>query len=151
MGLDQYLSKKTYIGASYEHNEVEGTVDIKKKGKELDIPLNKIRYIELHACYWRKANQIHGWFVENVQEGVDNCGEYSVDIDDLKELLDLCKQVMSNPKDAPKILPCEEGFFFGSQDYGDSYFRDIEDTISMLEDVVANHGDYDTYYYSSSW
>ena len=26
--------------------------------------------------YWRKSNQIHKWFVDNIQEGVDNCATY---------------------------------------------------------------------------
>jgi hypothetical protein len=31
MGLDMYLSKKTYIGAQYEHNKVKGVIDISRK------------------------------------------------------------------------------------------------------------------------
>lgn len=46
--------------------------------------------------YWRKANAIHNWFVENVQNGVDDCGEYEVSKSDLKELLSLCKEVKDN-------------------------------------------------------
>lgn len=29
--------------------------------------------IDTMVCDWRKANQIHNWFVENVQNGVDIC------------------------------------------------------------------------------
>jgi hypothetical protein len=43
--------------------------------------------------YWRKSNQIHNWFVENVQNGVDDCGAYEVNEYQLQELLDLCKRV----------------------------------------------------------
>ena len=43
--------------------------------------------------YWRKANQIHNWFVENVQNGVDDCGAYEVNEYQLQELLDLCEEV----------------------------------------------------------
>jgi len=151
MGLDQYLSKKTYLGANHEHNEVEGTIYIRKKGKELDIPLNKITYIESDACYWRKANQIHKWFVDKVQDGEDDCKEYEVDIKDLKELLELCKQVMDKPKKASQLLPCTSGFFFGSTDYDEYYFQQIESTIHDLKEIIDSHGEYDTYYYSSSW
>ena len=40
--------------------------------------------------YWRKANQIHNWFVGNVQAGEDDCGQYEVSFDQLRELRELC-------------------------------------------------------------
>lgn len=44
--------------------------------------------------YWRKANHIHKWFVENVQNGVDDCGFYAVSKDKLLELHKLCKEIL---------------------------------------------------------
>ena len=38
---------------------------------------------EVCVAYWRKANAIHSWFVENCQDGVDECqysNEISVDV-----------------------------------------------------------------------
>jgi hypothetical protein len=51
--------------------------------------------------YWRKANAIHAWFVKNVQNGVDDCGDYPVSPKKLKTLLDLCEQVVV----ASKLVP----------------------------------------------
>lgn len=48
--------------------------------------------------YWRKANAIHLWFVKNVQEGDDNCGEYPVTKEKLQELRDLCQKVIDSSK-----------------------------------------------------
>lgn len=93
MGLDMYLKKKIYIGANYEHNNVTGKISLKKDGKPIAVNLSKVTYIEEQAGYWRKANQIHNWFVKNVQGGVDNCGEYYVSEEQLTELLSLCKKV----------------------------------------------------------
>lgn len=45
--------------------------------------------------YWRKANQVHKWFVDNVQNGVDDCREYVVTLSNVKELLETCKKVLS--------------------------------------------------------
>lgn len=45
--------------------------------------------------YWRKANQIHNWFVQNVQNMVDDCGVYEVSEEQLKELLDVCRKVLT--------------------------------------------------------
>lgn len=78
MGLDMYLTKKIYIGGNYEWNKVEGIVDIKKDNKQIPIDLSKVTYIDEQVAYWRKANAIHKWFVDNVQEGNDNCQSYYV-------------------------------------------------------------------------
>ena len=78
MGLDMSLTKKVYIGAQYEHNQVTGTIDLYSAGKPILIELKKVTYIEEEAGYWRKANAIHRWFVENVQKGEDDCRDYYV-------------------------------------------------------------------------
>lgn len=47
--------------------------------------------------YWRKANQIHNWFVENIQNGVDDCDYHrEVTEEDLRELLDVCQRVLNS-------------------------------------------------------
>lgn len=43
------------------------------------------------VIYWRKANQIHRFFVENVQNGKDDCEEYNVSKKILKKLYKYCK------------------------------------------------------------
>ena len=48
--------------------------------------------------YWRKANAIHRWFVENVQNGEDDCGEYRVSHEQMQELLDRVNKVLAASK-----------------------------------------------------
>ena len=93
MGLDMHLTRKHYIGAEYDFRKVKGTVDITIGDKKIPINFNRISYIDEEVCYWRKANQIHKWFVDNVQDGEDNCQDYYVSIEQLQELLDTCKKV----------------------------------------------------------
>ena len=45
------------------------------------------------VAYWRKANETHNWFVENVQGGVDDCGAYEVTKTQLELLLTTAKEV----------------------------------------------------------
>lgn len=48
--------------------------------------------------YWRKANHIHAWFVENVQGGNDDCSYYTVTEDNLMDLKEVCEKVVAlNP------------------------------------------------------
>ena len=47
--------------------------------------------------YWRKANQIHNWFVEHVQNGEDDCCYHNeVTKEVLEELLDICEEVLAS-------------------------------------------------------
>ena len=95
MGLDMYLTKRIYVGANYEHRKITGQISILQDGKPIEINFNKVNYIVESVAYWRKANAIHRWFVENVQDGEDDCRDYYVSVDKLKELVDTCKQVLS--------------------------------------------------------
>ena len=94
MGLDQYLTKKIYVGAEYKHRKVTGKVEILVNGNPLQINFNKISEIEERVGYWRKANHIHKWFVDNVQDGEDDCKEYYVSHEQLQELVKVCQLVI---------------------------------------------------------
>lgn len=93
MGLDMYLNRKIWIGGQYEHRQVSGEVKIKQGQNELWYPAKKISEIVEQVGYWRKANAIHEWFVDNVQDGKDDCKEYWVSNDDLEKLLSICKTI----------------------------------------------------------
>lgn len=64
----------------------------------LDMFLFKVKRDEV--AYWRKANAIHGWFERKYGEDgeLENCRDYHVEKEDLIELRDLCKQVLSKSK-----------------------------------------------------
>jgi hypothetical protein len=150
MGLDMYLNKKTYV-KQWDHQSPEEKYEVvvTKGGKPVDhIKANRVKYIEEEVGYWRKANQIHNWFVENVQDGVDNCSDYYVATHKLEELLDVCKQIEADHSLAESLLPSISGFFFGATDYDAWYYEDITNTIKILEEALEAGDDY---YYSSSW
>ena len=88
--------------------------------------------------YWRKANQIHQWFVDNVQGGEDNCQKYFVSIEDLRGLVTLCEGLLvkRDPELAEEELPTASGFFFGDTEYNDWYWQDLEDTVNQLRPVL---------------
>jgi len=98
MGLDMFLSSKLYIGANHEHNKVSGKIELTRDGQPLDIDLSRLREMVFAEAYWRKANAIHKWFVDNVQEGVDKCQESYVSEEQLIDLRDTCQQVLDRSK-----------------------------------------------------
>lgn len=100
--------------------------------------------------YWRKANAIHNWFVNTLADGVDECQEIKVTHEDLCKLLDLCNVVKNNPEIAKEELPTTKGFFFGSNDYDEGYFSDIEETIRILTGAITLYPDKE-FIYQTSW
>lgn len=148
MGLDMYLSAKRYIWFNEQTT--------KNSIKALDIPgIDTLdpKEISCSAVYWRKANQIHRWFVVNVQNLKDECEEYDVSLDQLKSLLADCQAAKANPDQAAEILPPYPGFFFGSTAIDEFYWQDIDETISELEKIINNPAFQEgwEFTYRSSW
>jgi len=152
MGLDMYLYKNSYLmSGDWIKEEARESVIVLKAGSEHPtIKSNRVKYVVEEVGYWRKANAIHKWFVDNVQKGVDDCGNYSVTREDLSKLLNLCSQVIEDKSKASELLPAQSGFFFGSNDYDDWYYKDIEMTVKIIEDCLSDEDGYD-FEYRSSW
>lgn len=150
MGLDMYLDKRSYV-RQWEHIDADKqyNVEVMRGGEPTNINPKKVKYIIEEAGYWRKQNQIHRWFVENVQKGVDDCGDYYVSKSQLETLLKLCQKVKADNTLADELLPGASGFFFGGTEYDEWYFSGIDNTIDILKEALEDEdGDY---YYSSSW
>lgn len=105
----------------------------------------------VEVMYWRKANWIHKWFVDNVQNGIDDCSQYRLTADDIKKFLDVCRQVLET-KDS-SLMPPTGGFFFGSTEIDGRYFRSIADSIDQLKIIESEYPESDDWilYYVSSW
>src|SRR5210317_989572 len=101
MGLDMYLTARK----SFFHKDDEVAKKISELFPELDGMI--IRDINIDVVYWRKANAIHQWFVDNVQDGEDDCGEYYVPRSDLEELSEKCGKVLKNRELASQLLPVQ--------------------------------------------
>lgn len=155
MGLDMYLTKRIYIGAQYSHNNVKGVINLTrgKNDEPVRINLNKVTEITESAGYWRKANQVHKWFVDNIQDGNDDCKEYYVPEEKLKELLDICIQIRDK-------CPLIEGKVVNGRSYEkDGWVDIIEEGKVMTNPEIAEEllptesgfffggVDYDQYYY----
>lgn len=156
MGLDMYLSRSVYI-SNYEHDPKEqklakavmDALDIKDQATYANGGIT----VRLPAAYWRKANAIHGWFVNNCQDGVDDCRESYVSTEQLTQLRDLCRDILAGTKTKDDMQPTA-GFFFGNTDNDEWYRADLADTVEKLDKLFATPpiGKYgDEFYYRSSW
>lgn len=174
MGLDMFLKSMPRVkGYSFEQlvklddkmrefdslNSMKGIIpnvvlkNVKKVGKYITW-----YSISEQVAYWRKANQIHRWFVNIVQGGEDDCNPYEVTKDHVIMLLNDVKTVLGakSKKDgisvAQEVLPTQSGFYFGNTEYDNLYYRNLEETETMLEKILKTFDFENNYlYYRSSW
>lgn len=137
MGLDMYLFKH-------------------KKFRDNDKEFNELaRQNEEEILYWRKANMIRSWFVNHTALSSDDDGVY---IPISRETLELLKQdlkdTLNDYRLATVLFPTSSGFFFGSTDYDEYYWKDLEYTLEEVtkildEDIVD--WDNEVVEYCDSW
>lgn len=181
MGLDMTLSAKKYVSTFMEpeqYNALKNALD--RELVSAPIPLDRrdtLQSLEVSVkvAYWRKANHIHGWFVNRVQDGLDECQESYVSLEVLTELRDICRDLLAKKKELEDDtgdevlnhdtlvdycmakLPPVQGFFFGSYDIDLGYWDDIRDTVNMLTPIIEwdkvehANGNYWEFTYRASW
>ena len=150
MGLDMYLKGHRRLGEFYDSKDPARQQAIVEQFPELEQIGQYPTGIDVELGYWRKANAIHRWFVTNVQEGEDDCRTYSVGREQLEELRELCDRVLKFKHLANEQLPTTAGFFFGSTDYDEYYYQDIENTITIIDRVLSLPDCWE-FEYHSSW
>ena len=164
MGLDMYFHAKRYLSDwNPDDKEIQSKITEVAKGFNDEWKPNEVTY---KVGYWRKANAIHNWFVQNVQDGEDDCKEYYVGTESIRDLYDTVVECLDGGKDvALEKLPPADGFFFGGTTIDEYYWQDLEYTKRVLEPLVKafdqskelgdesyKHPIYQyTFHYCSSW
>ena len=110
-----------------------------------------------HLGIWRKANHIHAWFVNKVQDGTDDCSYYFVTEDHFLELKETCEKVV-----ALKPFSIEENselFYVGAStliDNGVITKAEYKEMEGKLEELMPTQSgfffggtDYNPYYFQT--
>ena len=177
MGLDMYVNirhKNTQSKIDdyeawehkYSYEEFQRLTEEQKEEYRNSEP--EYEYDDMYGkelMYWRKANQIHNWFVQNCQNGVDDMGRYAITVADLMKLKELCEKILTMTEKrkamrytsfsatekeevdvrfltlegvefAIEHLPSRSGFFFGSTEYDDYYVMELENTVEQINDTL---------------
>ena len=168
MGLDMYLNARKYVSQynykSESRTEVpEFSTLVNMSGLEGLTKYSQFAGISVSypIGYWRKANAIHGWFVNTLAGGVDECQEIHVPRVALVDLLAACKAVLSVSAGVSKQDVADEfglnptrGFFFGGYELDEYYDADLKYTIEMIENILtlipADNYDWE-FTYQASW
>lgn len=168
MGLDMYLSARLAISSTNyktidgkfstepndQYDQVLSALDLNREDTDSD---GSMLTVNVPVMYWRKANQIHSWFVKNVQDNNDNCGLYHVSRGKLEQLIEICEAVLSRrgkPEalTAGDLLPTQSGFFFGGTEYEEYYYEQVEYTANALRRVLDSDQFINAdFQYESSW
>ena len=153
------------------------SVQIKYGGKRVQgVQPKRISQVEEEVMRWRKANHIHAWFVDNVQNGTDELREL---LSSYKKVIEASKlvdgtidagtvynqehpdglaqrtpgKVIKDSTVAERLLPTRGGFFFGCTEYDEDYLDEVVRTrdwiVSMLDDL--KNGVPGEICYRSSW
>ena len=176
MGLDMYVNIRHKDTQSkleayeawenkYSYEEFQSLTEEQKEEYRNSEPEYDNDMYGKELMYWRKANQIHNWFVQNCQNGVDDCGRYAITVADLMKLKELCEKILTmtekrkemrytsftaTEKEAVDILyltpegveyatehlPSRSGFFFGRTEYDNGYVLDLEETVEQINDTL---------------
>jgi hypothetical protein len=140
MGLDMYLEARRFLWTNFNPEAGKTADDLVAdaiRAAAPEIGQMRVKTIVCEAFYWRKANAIHRWFVNTVQEGDDDCKDYYVSREQLAELVNLCDRVLADRQLAGELLPAQSGFFFGSTEYDEWYFENLERTRDGLSELLA--------------
>lgn len=166
MGLDMYLYVEEYISKwNYQaveeraaENFLDLTVEVKNKLREHRVFDTVKRELGIEPCkdsphmivricvaYWRKANAIHNWFIENCAEnGVDDCYVSKEQFEQLRRDVTLAVAEEKKRIPAEGTIQPRSGFF--STDNFDDYLNELRETKEMLERLPDRD-----YIYRASW
>ena len=87
------------------------------------------------VAYFRKVNFLIPFFGYE-----ENCSNIEIDKYQVEDLIEACKEVLANHDKASFLLPTQAGFFFGSTDYDDWYFDDVESVKTTFESILEDFG-----------
>ena len=149
MGLDMYLEARKYV-SKFDYKADDNTPTAEYAGVLGAFPVGSDEFgdfaganVSITVGYWRKANQIHNWFVQECAGGEDDCRPISVDSDKLRTLratIEFLLSIKDEPnaeEQARKLLAPAEGFFFGTYEIDEWYWNDLERTKNILDKAIS--------------
>jgi len=147
MGLDIYFEKRKNDLAALKkfHEAVQAREDYAEKTYKEGIGYTddeKAEYRRLDAIvdelnprkeigYFRKVNFLMDFFN---YEG--NCEYKEIPLECFNELKERCEKVLADHSLADELLPTQSGFFFGSTDYDEWYFKNVEAVRDFCQKVL---------------
>ena len=87
--------------------------------------------------YFRKVNFLIPFVESKLDHELGDCEVVKLTKEDLEELVGRCEEVLSDHSKAEELLPTCCGFFFGSTEYDDWYFQDVQEVHDAVSDLLS--------------
>lgn len=87
--------------------------------------------------YFRKVNLLFA-YCQNRGILLDEYFAYITKAEAL-DIIDRCKKVLADHSLAGELLPTQSGCFFGSTDYDDWYYKDVESVLKTFEGLLPTY------------
>lgn len=95
-----------------------------------------------NSFHFRKCNWLYGWVRRKLKlHELENCEHYKLPRFMINDLIEDITKVLADHSLANKLLPTEDGFFFGSTEYDDWYFDDLRDAKTELTQLLVKMSD----------
>lgn len=140
-----FASFRKLGGNEYETQTIQEKINGGNQ-EELTKHLEQIAnfWFPVEDVYFRKVNCIYGYFVECLEN--ECCW---VNVEQLEDIVQSCKDILDlydiTNKDnskaialAKELLPTTSGCFFGSTEYDEYYFRDLENIQYKFEKLIGD-------------
>lgn len=101
----------------------------------------------VETCDWQGATAIHGWFVLNVQDGMDG-NRHEVQMEDIEQLVEDVTEVLESL--GTPDFECVAEQLVPASSYGEDYLQDLTYTKTMLESIIEGHEVRYQYIYGAS-
>lgn len=135
MGLDQYIyrSRTEFRSLWRDQQKTDTTV---QTCDGIPVPIDQLGGMATRETtdlvgYFRKSNAVHGWIVQHIAGGVDECQEIGLDREHVVMLVADLHDAIDDPQ-GNTALPPRQGFFFGGYDRDEWYVQDLKDALATF-------------------
>ena len=108
MGLDIYLSKKTFIGAMFKSREITGTISLFISGKKIPIEFQRVSYVIEDIYHGSKTHWLYHWLEIELPESLGNAEDQEISEDLMDRLHDACIEVLRHRHEPDFREVCKE-------------------------------------------
>lgn len=96
---------------------------------------------QTEMAYFRKHSDLHGWFIDNVANGVDECQPIEINRTHIAEAREAVES---------HSLPLTRGFFFGASTQDDDEVKYTLDQLRIIDSFMHKHPSA-KFFYIASW
>ena len=142
----------------YNNDELKSEIVVTIPVKDADAVdcFDMGKFEKTEAAYFRKVNFLLPFFGYE-----ENCSDIEIDKYQVEDLVNACQTILDTLKTsgtqaatevANEMLPTEGGFFFGSTEYDEWYFKDVEYVLNKFTTILDDTDwDNETIYMHCWW